>query len=245
MENTENRNERNPLPLLLLARSDSFFFPPLISFIPLPLSTILARVLWGKLSRLSFFLLWILSFYWLRKWRFFFLYVEHEEKWKTRCHYTPTHEDTAHSSVGCLVSSKNAFFATSQRTLRHWRFPAPFEWNLWTFIPFFLQLSILISRKLSVSHNGFFYFTLLPATLYYPTHSCPSSSCSLPSGSIVPLNKRASDASGPGKRWSSLIDKFLLGGGHQPHFFFRRIHLWSFQMLQIWCRPPAGNLMPL
>lgn len=139
-------------------------------------------------------------------------------------------------SVGCLISSKILFFATSRRTLWHWPFPPPFEWNLWLHFPFFLQLFIFILRKLSVSHNRFFYFPLLPAALYNPTHSCPSSSWRQKGQWCLWTRE---------ERWSTLIDKFALGGGHRPYFFFCWIHLWSHQMLQIWRRRPAGNLMSL
>lgn len=76
MENTENRNERNPLPLLLLARSDSFF-PPLISFILLPLSTTPPHTGPSPVRQIKspeLFSWWILSFYWPRRWFFFFFF---------------------------------------------------------------------------------------------------------------------------------------------------------------------------
>lgn len=64
--------------------------------------------------------------------------MEHEEKWKTRCHYTPTHEDTAHTSVGCLVSSKNAFFCYVPEDIAALAFPSSLwmeSLNVHSFLP--------------------------------------------------------------------------------------------------------------
>lgn len=188
----------------------------------------------GKSSRRGF-LWWILSFHWLGRVTFFCMWsVKKSERLAVITHRCA--RTLFAGSVSYLVSSKNAFrFVPGD-------IGAPtFPSSLWaaalSVLPFFChQLFILISGKLPVLHNGFFYFSLLPAALCrtHPLLSPP-----------LPRHYCASRQKGPRclwtreERWSSIIDKSHLGGGQWPHFFFCRIHLQSFQMLQISCTPPC------
>lgn len=200
MENTENRNERNPFPLLLLARSDS---PPHI-FYSLPLSTTLppARVLWRKLSHLSFFCGGFCHFIDLEDDFFFLLFFMWSMKISKRlvvitcwCMRTLCVWFTRLSGI-----KQQCFFSYVLEDIAAPVFPSFLRMeslNVLSFSPSVVHFDF--EEKLSVSHNGFFYFPLLPAALYHPTHFYSSSSCSLLPGIIVPLDKRSSDACGPGK----------------------------------------------
>lgn len=235
MENTENRNERNPLPVSLLASSNSFF-----SLYIFYSSTIVCHVglrLVGQVKLPGLFVVdFVIS---LTETGDLFLYVEREEKWKTRCHYTQMHEDTLRWF--CQLSGiKQKCFSLRPRGHRHpnvSQLPLNAVSEHSSFLPSVVHFDL--EKTTSLAQWILLFFFTPCRSLPYPPTLVPSSFCALP------CHYCASRQKGPWclwtreERWSSIIDKSHLRGGQWPHFFFCRIHLQSFQTLQISCRPPC------
>lgn len=192
MENTENRNKRNPLPVSLLASSNSFFFFKYLLFFCHCLPC------WpgagGANQAASAFCGEFCHFIDWDGWPFF--YVEREEKWKTRCHYTQMHEDTS-LVLSVIWYQAKMLFTSSLGTLAPRRFPAPFEHRLWAFFLFAISCSFWSRENYqSRTMDSFIFLYSLPLSAV-PTHSCPlrilrsspALLCLSTKGPVMPLNQ--------------------------------------------------------
>lgn len=197
----------------------------------------LARGWWGK-SSCRGFLWWILLFHWLRRVTFFCMWsVKKSERLAVITHRCT--RTLFAGSVSYLVSSKNAFrFVPGD-------IGAPsFPSSLWTpslsVLPFLPSVVHLDLEKTTSLTQWILLFFFTPCrSLPYPPTLVPSSFCALPRHYCASWQKGPWCLRTREERWSSIIDKSHLRGGQWPHFFFCRIHLQSFQMLQILCRPPC------
>lgn len=170
MENTENRSERNPLPVSLLASSNSLFFFICLLFFCHCLPC------WpgagGGKSSCRGFLWWILSFHWLRRVTFFCMWsVKKSERLAVITHRCARTLFAA--SVSYLASSKNAFRFVPGDT------GAPtLPSSLWTPVSerssFFAISCSFWSREnyQSRTMDSFIFLYSLPLSTV-PTHSCP------------------------------------------------------------------------
>lgn len=148
----------------------------------------------------------------------------------------------------CRLSGikQQCFFATSWRTLQLRCFPASFEWNLWTFFPFLLQLSILILRKNYQSHTMdsfiFLYslllFTIPPTSIpprlavFYPALLCLSTK-----GPVMPLDQG---------REVIIFNRYISPRGWPPvPFLFLSDPFVVLSDAPNLTQAPAGNLMSL
>lgn len=165
-----------------------------------------------------------------------FLYVEREEKWKTCCHYTQMHEDTLRWF--CQLSGiKQKCFSLHPRGHRGWS-------SLWTpslsVLPFLPSVVHFELEKTTILAQWILLFFFTPCrSLPYPPTLVPSSFYALPRHYCASRQKGLRCLWTKEEGWSSIINKYHLRGGQWPHFFFCRIHLQSFQRLQILCRPPC------
>lgn len=188
MENTENRNERNSLPVSLLASSHSlFFFIYLLFFCHcLPCWPVGANQAAGAFcGGFCHFIDW-------DGWPFFVCGA-----WRKVKDSLSLHTDArGHSSLVLSVIWYQAkmLFASSPGTSAPRRFPAPFEQRLWAFFLFFAISCSFWSREnyQSCTMDSFIFLYSLPLSAIPPTlvpSSSPALLCLSTKGSAMPLNQ--------------------------------------------------------
>lgn len=237
MENTENRSERNPLPVSLLATSNSLFFFICLLFFRHGIVCHVGPGPAGANQAAGAFCGGFCHFIDWDGWPFFVCGA-----WRKVKDSLSLHTDArGHSSLLLSVIWHQAkmLFASSPGTPAPRRFPAPFEHPSLSVLPFLPSVVHFDLEKTTSLAQWILLFFFTPCrSLPYPPTLVPSSFCALPRHYCASRQKGPRCLWTREERWSSIIDKSHLRGGQWPHFFFCRIHLQSFQMLQISCRPP-------